>query len=56
MRALFSDTHNAAEGAAAAALAGLLHEREALRGRRAGIILTGGNVDRSLFAEVLAAS
>jgi len=55
MRALFSDTHNVAEGAGAAALAALLQEREALRGRRVGIILSGSNVARAMFAEVLAA-
>jgi threonine dehydratase len=54
MRALFSDTHNVAEGAGAAALAALMQERESLRGRRAGIILSGSNVDRAMFAEVLA--
>ena len=54
MRALFSDTHNVAEGAGAAALAALLQDRESLRGRRAGIVLSGSNVDRAMFAEVLA--
>ncbi|MSU24588.1 MAG: threonine dehydratase [Opitutus sp.] len=56
MRALFSDTHNVAEGAGAAGLAALLREREALKGKRAGIILSGANVDRDLFARVLAAA
>ncbi|MDI1320339.1 MAG: threonine dehydratase [bacterium] len=55
MRALFSDTHNVAEGAGAAALAALLQERETLRGQRVGIILSGSNVARAMFAEVLAA-
>jgi len=54
MRALFSDTHNVAEGAGAAALAALLQEKESLRGGRAGVILSGSNVDRAMFAEVLA--
>lgn len=54
MRALFSDTHNVAEGAGAAALAALLQEKETLRGRRAGIVLSGSNVDRAMFTEVLA--
>jgi threonine dehydratase len=56
MRALFNDTHNVAEGAGAAALAALLSEAAALRGRRAGIVISGGNVDRDVFARVLAAS
>jgi threonine dehydratase len=55
MRALFADTHNVAEGAGAAALAALLKDRDALPpGARAGIILSGGNVDRTVFARVLA--
>jgi threonine dehydratase len=54
MRALFSDTHNLAEGAGAAGLAALLRDREALQGKRAGIILSGCNVDRDMFARVLA--
>jgi len=54
MRALFSDTHNVAEGAGAAALAACLQEREAVAGRRIGVVLTGGNVDRDLYARILA--
>lgn len=53
MRAYYEDTHNLAEGAGAAALAGALGEREALRGRRIGVILSGGNVDRAIYASVL---
>jgi threonine dehydratase len=53
MRHLFSDTHNAAEGAGAAALAAALQERGTLRDEVA-VILCGGNVDRGVFAEVLA--
>jgi threonine dehydratase len=54
MRALFADTHNTAEGAGAAALAGVLQQRERWQGRRVGIALTGGNVDSAVFARVLA--
>ena len=54
MRHYFTDTHNVAEGAGAAALAALLQERTAMQGKRVGLILSGGNVDRPLFAEVLA--
>lgn len=54
MRHLFTDTHNVAEGAGAAALAGLLQEKERMAGKRVAIILSGGNVDRDLFAAVLA--
>jgi threonine dehydratase len=55
MRALFSDTHNVAEGAGAVALAAILQEKRALAGRRVGAVVTGGNVDREVFARVLAA-
>jgi threonine dehydratase len=54
MRALFSDTHNVAEGAGAAALAACLQEREAVAGKRVGVVLTGGNVDRDVYARILA--
>ena len=53
MRVLFSDTHNVAEGAGAAALAALLKERDAMRGRRVAVVLSGGNVDRRVYAGVL---
>jgi threonine dehydratase len=52
MRVYFEDTHNVAEGAGAAALAGAMAEEN--RGRRIGIVLTGGNVDCAVFARVLA--
>lgn len=52
MRAYFEDTHNVAEGAGAAALAGA--RTEEIRGKRVGIVLTGGNVDRAVYAGVLA--
>jgi threonine dehydratase len=53
MRALYTDTHNVAEGAGAASLAAALQQRERWRGRRIGIVLSGGNVDAPLFSEVL---
>lgn len=57
MRAFFTDTHNVAEGAGAAALAALLAERETspelVAGRRAAVVLCGGNVDADVFARVL---
>lgn len=53
MRVLFTDTHNVAEGAGAAALAALLKERSAMSGRRVGLVVSGGNVDRDLFIQVL---
>jgi threonine dehydratase len=54
MRALFADTHNVAEGAGAAALAGALQQRSRWAGRSIGITLSGGNVDSAMFAGVLA--
>lgn len=53
MRALFSDTHNTAEGGGAAGLAALLQEAERMRGRKVAVVLSGGNVDSSLFSAVL---
>jgi threonine dehydratase len=53
MRILFTDTHNVAEGAGAAPLAAALQERARPAGKRVAIVLSGGNVDRALFAEVL---
>jgi len=49
IRAYWTDTHNLAEGAGAAALAAALSEKEKLRGKRVGLILTGGNIDFDLF-------
>lgn len=54
MRAIYDDTHNVAEGAAASSLAALLKERDRVRGRDVGIVLTGANVDAATFARVLA--
>ena len=53
MRAMFADTHNVAEGGGAAALAALLQERGRMRGRKVAVILSGGNVDSTVFARVL---
>jgi len=54
MRALFADTHNVAEGAGAASLAGALQQKARWAGRVVGVALTGGNVDSDMFARVLA--
>jgi threonine dehydratase len=56
IRAYYTDTHNLAEGAGAAALAALLKERASMQGKRIGLILSGGNIDREPFADVLAGS
>jgi threonine dehydratase len=54
MRHIFEDTHNVAEGAGAAGVAAAWQEREANRGRRVGVVLSGGNVDVEPFARALA--
>lgn len=53
MRALFTDTHNVAEGAGAAAFAAALQEKDRLAGQTVGVALTGGNVDADIFSQVL---
>jgi threonine dehydratase len=53
MKIIFTDTHNVAEGAGAAGFAAALKERDLLRGKHVGIVITGGNVDHDAFAKVL---
>ena len=53
MSIYYQDAHNVAEGAGAAALAAALREKLSLAGKRVGIVLTGGNVDRQLFIDAL---
>ena len=54
IRAYFTDTHNAVEGAGACALAALLHERSVMRDKKVGLVLSGGNVDMSDFQGIIA--
>jgi threonine dehydratase len=49
MRAYWTDTHNLAEGAGAAALAAALQEKKILQGKRVGLVLSGGNIDFDRF-------
>jgi threonine dehydratase len=56
MRVYFDDTHQVAEGAGAAPLAALLQEREHMAGKSVGVILSGGNIERARFLQVLAGS
>ncbi|MCA1472105.1 threonine dehydratase [Bradyrhizobium sp. IC3195] len=49
IRAYWTDTHNLAEGAGAAALAAALQEKSKLKGKRVGLVLSGGNIDFDLF-------
>ncbi|WP_458718461.1 threonine dehydratase [Pseudomonas gregormendelii] len=53
MRMYYTDTHNLAEGAGASALAALVQERDTMAGRTVGVILSGGNVDRGVYAQVI---
>ena len=54
IRIIFSDTHNVAEGAGAATFAAALKERDRLKGKKIAVVQSGGNIDRPLFAEILA--
>ena len=54
MRWIFTDTHNVAEGAGAAAVAAVAADRNHLHGKRIAAILSGSNVDAAVFAGVLA--
>jgi threonine dehydratase len=51
IRAYWTDTHNLAEGAGAAALAAALQEKAKLSGKRVGLVLSGGNIDFDLFKQ-----
>src|SRR4051812_23012606 len=53
MRVYWTDTHNLAEGAGAAALAAALQQRKKLRGKRVGLVLSGGNIDFDGFGACL---
>jgi threonine dehydratase len=53
MRHMFTDTHNVVEGAGATGLAAALKEKDQLYGKRVGLVVTGANVDRDVFARVL---
>jgi threonine dehydratase len=53
IRLMWSATHNVAEGAGAAALAALIEERDRMRGKRVGLILSGGNIDTGVLRTVL---
>jgi threonine dehydratase len=53
MKIYFTDTHNVVEGAGAAGLAAALKEKNALQGKRVGLVITGSNVDHDVFARIL---
>ncbi len=53
LRALLRTTHNLAEGAGAAGLAGLTKLRDALAGQTVAIVLSGSNIDEATLRSVL---
>jgi threonine dehydratase len=53
IRVIYTDAHNVAEGAGAAALAALIKERARQAGKRLGVILCGGNIDLPVFHQIL---
>jgi threonine dehydratase len=53
VRMLLRTTHNLAEGAGAAGLAGLLARREPLAGRTVAIVLSGANLDEPTLRRVV---
>jgi threonine dehydratase len=53
IRIYYTTTHNLAEGAGAAPLAALLKEKRRCAGKRVGLILSGGNIDMAIFAQIL---
>jgi len=53
IRLYYATTHNLAEGAGAAPLAALMKEKDRYRGKRVGLILSGGNIDMPVLAQIL---
>jgi len=53
IRLLWAATHNIAEGAGAAPLAALIREHDRMRGKRVGLVLSGGNIDSDALRSVL---
>jgi threonine dehydratase len=49
IRAYWTDARHLAEGAGAAGLAAAMKERSRLKGRKIGLVLSGGNIDFDLF-------
>ncbi|ABD88796.1 threonine dehydratase [Rhodopseudomonas palustris] len=50
IRTYWTDTHNLAEGAGAAPLAAAAQDKAKIRGKRVGLVLSGGNIDFDLFS------
>jgi threonine dehydratase len=54
MRVYYDDAHQVAEGAGAVALAAVLQEAARVSGRRVAVVLSGGNIERARYLQVLA--
>ena len=52
-RHYYTDTHNLVEGAGAASLAALLKEKSLMARKKVGLVLSGGNIDRDLYMDIL---
>jgi threonine dehydratase len=53
VRIYFDDTHQVVEGAGAAPLAAFLQESRRVAGKKVGLIMTGGNIERARFVRIL---
>jgi threonine dehydratase len=53
MRIYYDDTHHIVEGAGAAPLAALLQERTKMAGKNVAVVLSGGNIERARYLQVL---
>ena len=53
IRLLLETTHQVAEGAGAAAVAGAVQRREDWRGKRVGMVLSGGNITMGQLRDIL---
>lgn len=53
MRDVYECTHNVCEGAGAATWAAAKKEQTGLTGKKVACVISGGNVDRQVFAEIL---
>lgn len=53
IRLMYECTHHRAEGAGAAGLAAAFQERERIRGKTVGLVVSGGNIDDDLYTACL---
>jgi threonine dehydratase len=54
MRVYFYTTHQVTEGAGAAPLAAVMQERNRMSGKKIGVVLSGCNIDASMYRSILA--